>query len=260
MLGDLLEYNNYSKGTMTLFFCLMLVPPAVQFLGYFLQHDHVLVMIELALIGYALPMYVMHKTDEKIEGKLAAKDIGPDPKGKLKAALIQGSIIGLGVGVVLCIWAKFIPYAPSGITLQMPFFYSTWREYLYWGVFIFLWVLVLPIGEIGLYCMFQACVWRHALSDVLIAGCYAAMNFCWIIFVIDGWVAIFILTGISFGVGYGMIIHRDKLGGSETLGVRIGLAIGILALIIFLNIVYPEVKRPLFYWRGHGLNVWRSRS
>lgn len=119
----------------------------------------------------------MHKTDEKIEEKLLAKDVGPDPKGKLKAALIQGSIIGLGLGVVLCVWAKFIPFGPTAITLQMPYFFATWKEFVYCGFFIFLGCGA-PYWRNHILSLAPSLRVASGLVRCLISACYAGMNAC----------------------------------------------------------------------------------
>ena len=261
MIDKLIEYNNYSKSMMCLFLALMLIAPVIHLLGYWWQHDHLLVLIELILLGYAFPIWLMNKKlDVTLPARLYKKDGIEEYKEKIKPALILGLINGAGLGLTLILWSKFVPWAPTGITLQMPYFWSAWKDYLYWAFFIILWVLVLPAAEVAFFFMCQANVWTNTLSDFLIAGCYALMNFTWLIFVIEGWLAVGLLTAATFAIGYGLIKRRDVKGGIETMGIRVGIALGILALLIFLNISYPNVKRPVFYFRGHASNAWRERS
>lgn len=261
MMDKLLEYNNYSTGTKILFLVFLLIAPLVNFVGLWYQHDFIVVLLELICLGYALPTYIMHKfIDEKIAVKLAAKDVG-DPeeaKGKAKAALIYGAIIGAIIGAGLIIWSKFSPWGPASITLEMPLFTSKGKEVAYWICWSLLWVLVLPVAEVTFYFMFQACVWNQAGSDFLIAGLYGLMNWCWIYFVVGGYWWSIGLAGASFGLGYFLLKHRDNKGGIEVMGLRVGIAIGLLALLVFLNFEYPRVKVPTWYFRGDARNIWNK--
>lgn len=255
----LLEYNNYSKGTMVLFFVFMLLAPLVNGLGLYLQHDFVLVLIELIAIAYALPMYIMHKfIDQKIAVKLAAKDLGgEDPKVKAKHALIYGAILGAIIGGILIIWSKYIPFGPQTIVLQMPIFSSKGEEVAYWIFWALLWV-ALAVAEVAFYFMFQACVWNQAWSDFLISGCYALMNWTWLWFVVGNYLWSLGLAAVTFGLGYFFLKRRDSHGGIEVMGLRVGIAFGIIALLVFLNFVYPDVKNPTWYFRADSRNVWKK--
>jgi hypothetical protein len=260
-LTELTEFNTYSTGTKFVFLLLLLISPAINGIGLLLQHDFILVLVELILLGYVLPLWIMHKKiDEMISLKITAKDIGTDAKDKAKAAIVYGIIVGAIIGAILIVWSKFIPIGPSYIILEMPLFKTRGYEIFYWVIFALLWVLVLPVAEVALYFMFQACVWTQAGTDFLIAGVYALMNWSWLVHVVGSSLWALIFAGVAFFLGYIFLKVRDAKGGIQVMGIRIGIAIGVLAYLIFLNYVYPNTKVPVFYFRADLRNVLTGRS
>lgn len=257
-MDKLLEYNNYSTGTKLIFFAFLLASSIINFAGLAAQHDFVLVLIELILLGYAVPCYIMHKfIDDKIQLKIAAKDIGTeDPKVRAKATLLKGLVIGLVLGAVLIIWSKFIPFGPKIVLLEMPLFNSRAKEAIYWVVFALLWVLVLPAAEVTFFFMFQACVWNESWTNWLIAGVYALMNWCWLWFCVGDWWWTLVFAGIAFGLALYFLKYRDSHGGIEVIGMRIGIAIGILAVLIFLLFSAVSAKTPVLFFKGDWRNIW----
>ena len=255
----LLEYNRYTKGTMWIFFGMMLVPALVTGLGYLFQHDHVLVMIEQILLSYMLPCWIMHMfIDKTLWVQAMAKDMDGNKKKRLINAYVLGGFIGGIFAAILIIFSKFVPFGPSSILLQMPYYSAAWREYMYWFGFIVLWVFLLPPAEVIFFFMFQSTAWTGKGTDFLICGCYALMNLFWLLFVIGGVWAIVGLTAASFGFGYLLLLAVKRTSGSQAVGIRMGFAIGVVGLLIFLNLVHPSVERPYYYARGHTGNSFRG--
>lgn len=255
----LLEYNRHSKGTMTILFAMMLWPSLVTGLGYLLHHDHILVMIEQILIGYLLPCWIIHQfIDKSMWVQATYKDMEGNRKKRIINMYVLGGFIGGILAAIFIIWSKFVPFGPAAIILQMPYYATAWREIFYWAGFIVLWVFLLPPAEVLFFFMFQRTAWTNKGTDFLICGCYMLMNFWWILFVIGNIWSILTLTGLSFGVGFLLIYSTEKKSGSQAVGLRMGFAIGVVGLLIFLNFVHPSVERPYLYARGHSGNIFRQ--
>ena len=254
---DLLPFGDYSTGTKVLFVVFLVLAPLINFVGTIAQHDWLLTLIELIGLGYALPCFILHKyVDQYLYLKLVAKDVGTDAEAKGKASLIYGGILGAVIGSILILWVKFIPFGPEVIVAQMPLFTSTVLKVLYWILWSILWVLALPAAEIAFFFMFQATVWKDNVRNLLIASFYALTNWCWLFAIVGNFYWPLIFAALSFGLAYFFLIHRENKGAIELIGMRVGIAIGLLLVLIFLNFVYPSVKVPTLYLHADYRNVW----
>jgi len=250
MANDLIEYNTYSKGTSFTIAIFMLIAPVINFVMIPIHKNILWVSIELIVLGYALPCFILYKfIDEKISVKATHDFLGTDRNKKIISALVLGLIVGAIVGALLILYAAFIGWGPSAIHLFLPWYNSS-MDYFIWFLFILIWVLLLSDFETFFYFLFEASCFNASWTDFFIAACYALMNLSWLVYVIEKFWAIVILTIISFGIGIALLKIRDRQGGLQAVGVRLGLAIGIFALLVYLENYHHKAKSPTYYYRG----------
>ena len=254
----LLEHVTYSKKEMAILAGFLILPAVITFFGYLLHHDHIIVMIEVVLLAYALPCFIIHQfIDKTLWVKATTNDMQGDRKARARNMFVMGGFIGAIFGGILIIWSKFVPFGPFSIVLQMPYYANFISETFYWIGFSILWVGILPVAEVGFYFVIQETAWKNTWSKFMISGCYSLMNFAWLVLVVGDIWAILILTGVTYGLGLLLVYIKESKSGMQAAGIRMGIAAGILALLVFLNFVYPAVQRPYLYSRGHESNSFR---
>ena len=251
-LSQILEYNSYSVSTRIFLVILMLVPAITNFIMLMITHDAIYSTAALILIGYSIPLLIMHYlVDRLISVRAFTKDMD-DRDIKIKKGLVNGLVIGFFLGLILVGYSILFSWGPQSIVLPMPAYFGN-RFYYYWIGFFILWVIILPIFEGIFFFMYQASSWNQTGSDVLICLLYALMNFTWLIYVVETKWALILLSCISFFVGYLCIWIRDKSSGFESLGIRIGISIGTYILLVYLNSGSSH-KSPMYYLRADSRN------
>jgi hypothetical protein len=247
--SGLVEFNTYSKGTMFMIGAFALIAPVINFFFLYWHRNAAWVSIELIIFAYALPLIIMAKLiDSLFLPRVMPEFVSSDRNTKIIGALVHGLIGGAVIGGILILWSYFLPWGPKTIFLYVPW-YNSEMDWFAWTMFVIFWVILLPLAETMFYCLLQMAVFTSEMGHLFIALMYALMNFCWLIYVVQGWWSIIILTAISFAIGLALI-HAKKDNFFKALGHRWAISIGIFALIIFLNLRYPRVKSPTFYYRG----------
>ena len=227
-------FESYSLLKRIFMAALMVVPAVTNYLALESTHDAVYSSLAMILIGYLLPMLLMHYCVSSMTSKNANASDSDDIFYLAKASIIRGLIVGSVLGLCCILYCMFLNWGPDTITLPMPL-YTGNKFYYYWTLFFVVWVLALPIFEGYFFFGYQASNWNKAWSDLMISGFYAAMNYCWLMHVVDPPLSVFILTGLSFLVGYGCIDTRKRNSGYEAIGNRIGIAFGLFLMLVYLN-------------------------
>lgn len=252
-MGSLMEYNSYSNATKALIAAFLVLPPLINYFGQQIHHDAIIVSIELILLGYVLPIFIMYNcVDKGIWLKAAHVDLD-DTSSKRTAAIIQGVIYGVVIGAILILYCKYVDFGPQTIILPFPFYTDKTKRILYWVAFTIVWGIILPMAEVTFYFMFQAACWGGLLSDLVISLAYAIMNFCWMYWVIEKFWWAFSLAAFTFALGYFLIKIRDSKGGMAATGIRIGISLGTIALLVFIY-QWGKCKVPQLFVVAHPKN------
>ena len=240
--------EGYSLLTRIFMAALMAVPAVTNYLALESTHDAVYSSFAMIFIGYLLPMMLMHFFVSKSTTSNANASDSDDVYYLAKAAIIRGLVVGSVLGLCCILYCMFLNWGPDAITLPMPA-YTGNKFYFYWALFFVVWVLALPIFEGYFFFGYQASNWDKAWADLMISGFYAAMNYCWLLHVVKPDLSVFILTGISFLVGYGCIDTRKRHSGGEAIGNRVGVAFGLFLMLVYLNSSKSDYKSPSRYIR-----------
>ena len=255
-LGDLLEWTNYSKLTKIYIALLMVVPAVTNYVALQVWMDAVYSSLAMILIGYLVPLLLLHYTvDRLISVRALAKDM-EDRNTFIKKGLIMGVAVGAGLGLLFIGYCILLPWGPRIVALPMPGFIGG-KFYGYWTLFFFLWVILLPIFEGFFFFLFQASSWKESWSDFMISAFYAVMNLAWMVHVVESWYSVLLLTGISFGVCYLCIIIRDRASGFQALGMRVGVGLGLFIMLVYLNSKGGSAKSPGIFFRAVFSNQFR---
>ena len=259
-----LPYHDYRGDTRLKFFGFLLLPALVCFVGLLLQHDFLFVLLEMAILAYWWPFWTAIDLTHANAGMLFHLDLlshtfknEREPQEEIMPAMIYSCINGVIMSIILILFSKFVPFGPSSVILQAPVFSSKALAVVYWMFWAFLWVVVLPIIEVIYFFCLQAALWHNVTGGyLLVAAGYALMNWTWLWFVVGDWHWCLGLTGVSFVMGWLAMKYDNGRGGLKVHMFRAGLAIGIMALMVFWMISFPNVKTPDEFQSGTKKNIW----
>jgi hypothetical protein len=176
----------------------------------------------------------------------------------LKLAGIGGGVVGL-ILIILC-WIS--PLGMKSITLPFPYFQTIFFQMIYNLLFMALYYVALPAAEVAYYTIFlQELVpqGNEMIANFFIAGAYAGMNWFAIVWIVKRFFAQLFVTGLAFGVMFGILTLKKKKGLPIAVTARYALGFAILFWMIWMAMTrkgWMHRSQPEFYFNGTTSNIW----
>lgn len=156
-------------------------------------------------------------------------------------------MVGIISSAMLVSVTMFSPWGIDTLTLPFPFFHQG-EGLLYISLFVFGFIVILPISEEGFYRIFQASQWKGILADLMISFFYGIMNYFAMIPLISNWGARLAYAFLSFAFSLVLIYVRDKQNIVLSLMARFGINFGLILWGLFLW-KSQEIKVPRLHPR-----------
>ena len=230
---------------------LLLLPIVVVFFMMQWTHD-ALTTIVVINVFYSLSCFLY---DKLIADFKWSWFVGKETKNfcsKLFDGIGFTLMFGVITAALLVCFSIFSPWGIEKMVAPFPSFGNGW-DFVYKTVFAIFYIIVLPLGEEAFYRVFQANQWKGFAADVMISIAYAGMNTAALYWIMSGWGAVWLFTGLAFISGFLLVFIRDQMNVVYSLMSRIGIALGVAVWLFFL---YESVtnqlprKQPDFFFRA----------
>jgi hypothetical protein len=216
--------------------------------------DGIITMLVLA--GYmALICFIWDKFlhDFKWEWHLG-KDL-VEWKSHVKGGILPAILAALVTFAVFAVWNYFGLWTIGHYQMPAPYF-GDYQDYLYWTVFVAVYAVPLPFVEEMFWRVFCAASFKPAWTDFLISLCYALVAYSYAHFVFSSWLFALAYSGLNFVLSLILIKLRDKKNIFLAICVRVGIAVGVLLVIMVYYNQWVPRKSPTFFWKGNPENVF----
>jgi hypothetical protein len=157
-----------------------------------------------------------------------------------------------------------MPFGMKVLTLPFPYFKTTFFRLIYNLLFLVLYHVALPAAEVAYYTVFLPELMPESANELtqnlFISGFYALFNWFAIIFIVKRFFAQLFVTGLTFGIMFGIMIVKKKKGLSLAIIARYVISIGVLIWLLWLAMTrkgWLNRKQPVYNFSGNVKNIWR---
>lgn len=170
---------------------------------------------------------------------------------------------GAGLGFLLCLYCRFSPLGFKVLTLPFPYFSSAFFSIIYNFLFFILYFIALPAAEVAFFTVFLPHVCpegKELITNLMVAGAFAGMNWFAIVFIIERFFAQLFLTAFAFGLMYGLLLVKKQKGLALAVTARYAFAIAMLFWLLWLAMTrkgWMNRKQPEYNFNGNVKNIWK---
>jgi len=233
------KQTKISWGMFVINLILACVPAIIVYIGMSRHSNAIVCLIQLSVV-YAIVIAVhFYFLDPMVWRALNAVDLR---SSMLKInfyfalPLVSAALVSSLVMIVFC---AYFTVGPREIRLNLPDGNIIIKQ-IWWILFYAFHALVLPVGETLFYFFVVLSSYHHTLfMTVILAGCYSAMHFAYLAFSVSGFGWVIFATIVMMALGWVMIVAVRRETIIKALAMRMGVGIGFVLFILFLNVAYP---------------------
>ena len=232
-------------------FIVSMIPAVVQLI-VLIASKGTLTTLAVMVAAYALLIFLHYRlVDRNAWNSLKTQDISPSmTSGRFKTDFVlTASVAALAFAIVTILYSSYIPLGPSEIDIYLPAG-NIFMRIIYWLLYISIHILVLPVLETAFFSFMIFYYIHYSLPFTgILAGVYGLTNFAWIVVSIWGVGWIIFLTLACGGLGWLYLVAARKESLLKALGMRTGVAAGLMIYLIVLNTVFGggRVSSPQQY-------------
>lgn len=246
--------KNIGKMEKFVLFLLLALPSVIVYSTIWRLHDAMICGVALSLTYYGICGVHYWKVDSSIWKHILKKDFSGNSAAKVVYHFWFCLLFSLIFSGLMVLYCAYVNWGPSVFILPMPYVKAKLDlVYYFWSIFLYL--LVVPIGEVMYFFVLQQLSWNRAQGQILVPIAYGALNYTWIVPCVrsDWWRAImvvfFTIMGLLF---YWTNLRRDIF---RLMGFRFCLSGSLILLLIWLCLLNDPASPNKFY-KGSASNYW----
>lgn len=243
-----------SKKEKFVLFLLLAIPAVLVYSTIWRLNDAMICGLALTLFYYGIAGIHIWKVDTSQWKHIIKKDFSGNSGAKVMYHFWFCILFSLIFSGLLILYCAYVNWGPQVLILPMPYVKAK-IDLVYYFWLIFLYVFIIPIGEVMFFFVMQQLSWNRNQGQLLIPIAYGALNYTWIIPCVgtDWWRAIlvifFTLMGFLF---YWTNLRRDIF---RTMGFRFCLSGTLILLLIWLYLM-KDPSSPNKLYKGNTNNYF----